>query len=787
MKLRSGTRVAPEVNELIVDGIRYEGDNVIKGWVKHFSKLARPHQYCDDYAQDTELHINHLMDLCETQNIGISPISPSQLRKAIGRLNTGKATDLNGLAMEHLKYSPDSVISAVTKAINFFTQKAAFPDAHKNGALFPAHKKLEICNPYNHRGITVVDLFCKLYETTLKLDTDPILLPTQSSLQRGFTEDIPALLAGLMIQEQVYEARRTGKPLYITLLDVKTAFDVVWHQSLLKKLHRDGVQGKLWLAIKDLYTNAMSRVAWKGEISEQFPILQGVRQGAVLSSDLYKRFNNPLLESLKNSGWGGNIGVTPLPAPTCADDVALCATDPLEMQSMIDVVLLYSQKERYEIQAKKSAVLIINDPNPAMPPTFYMGDKPIPNVEFGTHLGVVRDKKGGPEAQIDHNISTARKAAYHLMGAGLHGKNGLPHSTCMHLYQIYVLPILTYGLCIFSLEEKHFKPLEKFQKSMLKQLLTLADNTADPALYILSGAAPIEMEIHRQALSMFGAISRHPQSAEWELAKRQLVMQEYEAEEWFAYIRRICCRYNLPSPSELLDNPHTKTHWKSSYDRHLKQYWTTVTTSLAEYLQKARFINPEVYNIGKPHPIIRYAPCHIKDIQKCTVKLQLITGSYILQAQRAKFNQYEVKPDCLLCGQEPETRTHFLISCPSLQEHRSHFLSQIQDILLQNCDSPEVVTEICSDPQKCTALILDCTTDIITSDIPLSKDSISKIEQISQKLIFSLHLARKNMLAIIAPGLRRKRGKTNPHTNVNNTISLQPALSTTTTTTQQKL
>ncbi len=322
---------------------------------------------------------------------------------------------------------------------------------------------------------------------------------------------------------------------------------------------------------------------------------------------------------------------------------------------------------------------------------------------------------------------------------------------------------------------------------MLKQLLTLADNTADPALYILSGAAPIEMEIHRQALSMFGAISRHPQSAEWELAKRQLVMQEYEAEEWFAYIRRLCCRYSLPSPSELLDNPHTKTHWKSSYDRHLKQYWTTFTTSLAEYLQKARFINPEIYSIGKPHPIIRYAPCHIKDIQKCTVKLQLITGSYILQAQRAKFNQYEVKPDCLLCGQEPETRTHFLISCPSLQEHRSHFLSQIQGILSQNCENPDVVTEICSDPQKCTALILDCTTDIVTSVVLLSKESISKIEQISQKLIFSLHLARKNMLAIIAPGLRRKRGKTNPHTNVNNTISLQPALSTTTTTTQQKL
>ncbi len=189
---------------------------------------------------------------------------------------------------------------------------------------------------------------------------------------------------------------------------------------------------------------------------------------------------------LTESRLGGSIGITPLPAPTCADDVALCSTNPTEIQSMIDVVNKYSEKERYEIQARKSAVLVINDPNPQFPITFYMGDKPIPNVSTGTHLGVVRDKKGGPEAQVQNNISSARKAAYRLMGAGLHGKNGLPQNTCLHLYRIYIVPIMTYGLAIFSLEEKHLKSLELFQKGMLKQIMSLPDNTSDPAVYILS-------------------------------------------------------------------------------------------------------------------------------------------------------------------------------------------------------------------------------------------------------------------------------------------------------------
>ena len=35
--------------------------------------------------------------------------------------------------------------------------------------------------------------------------------------------------------------KHTKQPLFVTLLDVKTAFDVVWHDSLLRKLHGDGI------------------------------------------------------------------------------------------------------------------------------------------------------------------------------------------------------------------------------------------------------------------------------------------------------------------------------------------------------------------------------------------------------------------------------------------------------------------------------------------------------------------------------------------------------------------
>ena len=42
-------------------------------------------------------------------------------------------------------------------------------------------------------------------------------------------------------------------------------------------------------------------VKWAGGRSDPFTIEQGVRQGGILSADLYKLYGNPLLNRLTNS------------------------------------------------------------------------------------------------------------------------------------------------------------------------------------------------------------------------------------------------------------------------------------------------------------------------------------------------------------------------------------------------------------------------------------------------------------------------------------------------------
>ena len=90
-------------------------------------------------------------------------------------------------------------------------------------------------------------------------------------------------------------------------------------------------------------------------------------------------------------------------------------------------------------------------------------------------------------------------------------------------------------------------------------------------------------------------------------------------------------------------------------------------------------------------------------IKKAGFKAKLMTGTYVLQSNRAKFNQYSVDPTCLLCGDDAEDMIHFLLKCRCLSEPRDQFMEKINSILI------EYQYKFFKDFDLLAALILDCT------------------------------------------------------------------------------
>ena len=92
-----------------------------------------------------------------------------------------------------------------------------------------------------------------------------------------------------------------GCKIFNCFLDVRKAFDIVWIDGLLYKLFIEpGVGGRLWLTIKDLYTDVKAQVLYSGSLSRQFKVSQGTGQGRIFAPFMYEVYINALLNTLTN-------------------------------------------------------------------------------------------------------------------------------------------------------------------------------------------------------------------------------------------------------------------------------------------------------------------------------------------------------------------------------------------------------------------------------------------------------------------------------------------------------
>ena len=66
---------------------------------------------------------------------------------------------------------------------------------------------------------------------------------------------------------------------FVAFLDSRKAFDTVWRKALMYKLFILGVKGKLWSIINDIYNKSESAVVVNQCKSNNFKVMQGVRQG----------------------------------------------------------------------------------------------------------------------------------------------------------------------------------------------------------------------------------------------------------------------------------------------------------------------------------------------------------------------------------------------------------------------------------------------------------------------------------------------------------------------------
>jgi len=646
---------------------------VLSVWTEHFKALATPHVPSDADSSYDKLISDDLLVMewaAEDHPDDFIAIDRAEVEAAFRALKCNKAADLTGLKAEHLKYATPSVINILTEAFNIIYQRG-LPTHLQGSYILPIHKKGK--DPLDvdcYRGITITPIMSKALEHVVLNRISKGL--KQNPLQYGFTKGLSPTLAILSVTEAIADASDRKCPLYLLTVDVRKAFDVVRQDSLCHKLYHL-VDSHSWKVIRqNLHT--IARVKLRDSLGEPFDVGQGVGQGKILSTHCYKQYVNDLLDRLSEARHGYSIGETYMGAPTCADDIILVCDNPTDLQTQLNAVASYARQEHYTIHPKKSQCVTYRVTHPFPP---LLNNSEVPFMEKLTHLGIDRYPDSmSPEDLITDRISLANRTAYALMGSGFHGVNGISPKVAIHIYQIYVLPRLLYGLEAVILKPSQIAELGVHHRRTLRQLQSLPTRVARCAIHLLAGMPPIEALLDIQLASLLLAVAKTPGHGLLGIGLHQLSMKDSKSSSWFLYCARRLTVYGL-DPIDIILGQCCHQRIKST----ILQYWDDSLKEEALTKSTLKHLDVSQCSCRRIHPVWSTIDCSTADTRKALVKARLLCGTYTLQANRAVFNQYKADPSCLMCEAAPEDRCHFILHCPALEVHRQKYLGAVTDLV----------------------------------------------------------------------------------------------------------
>ncbi|VDI59356.1 Hypothetical predicted protein [Mytilus galloprovincialis] len=703
-----------------------EPEDILEGWKNYFEDLYRSHKTDNESKYNTERLIlatmqNEIIEQIETnRNEEIKQANEEEVTLSIQKLKTGKSPGADGISAEHLKNMPTELLQYIINIINLIFKEKDVPSKVKEGVVTPVLKSgKDKIYPENYRGITVTNCFSTLIESILKDRIEPKLLPQQSKLQRGFTEKSSSLNAAFIVTQSADFYKEILCTLVLLTLDAQKAFDKLDHEILFNKLYHDGITGNIWILLRNMYKNV------------------AVKINLFRDKILYKRYNNNILDALDRADIGAKIGNISVVAPTCADDIALLASNKHEIQALLDIVHDSTKRDLVTINPNKSDLVPLTTKCENF--SVQLGNDIIDQKSETKHLGLVRETPKN-KLNIEDRLKTARKTVYAMLGPGLHARKGMSPIVALKVWQTYAIPRCLYGIEIMNYTKTDILKLERLQQQVCRQIQGLPNRTANAATYVMLGVEPIQATVDRLVLTFFGGIIQDSASIEFMIIERQLCMSPPNSNNFINRLKEILDKYGLPKAQEIMNSKPTKEIWKRTVKKAINMHWEKQWLVEKENKTTMQYLDINQQPIGKPHQIWQLVPNTTIEVKKAEIKARLITRTYTLQSDREKFTRGRESDKCLLCETSREDTHHFLITCTALKMERDKHLSVLKSYLKHN--TPVGTFDRVEEQGLLVLFILNPSATKFKELFKLKKSNCKDIEAITRTLCYSLHIKR---------------------------------------------
>ena len=267
--------------------IAMEAEEVKERWSEYIREL-----FNDDRPEQLNLNFNE----------DGPAILRAEVEHAIKEMKPRKAMGEDGIAVEMLRALEEFAVEEITTLANKIYDTGEIPESMCKSIFIALPKiqgTLECCK---HRTISIMSQVTKIILKIILKRIRTKIQPEISQEQYGFRPGKGTRNAIFTLRTIAERAIEVQKDLYVCFIDYEKAFDKVRHEHLLRMLNNLGIDGKDLRLISNLYWKQKAAVRISDIETEWQNIERGVRQGCVLSPELFNLYSEIIIALHQRNG-----------------------------------------------------------------------------------------------------------------------------------------------------------------------------------------------------------------------------------------------------------------------------------------------------------------------------------------------------------------------------------------------------------------------------------------------------------------------------------------------------
>jgi len=479
----------------VVDGLS-DCNQIANLFADKYEELYSSVVYNSDEMDAIKLDVNAAVDCFSRDCV----VSFNDVSEAVNCLKFGKNDGFTGLSTNHIKYGPDELCMHISLLFSSMLVHGCAPSDFLISSIVPIPKGRNGSRfeSGNYRGIALSSVLGKIFDRIILNRYADVLITSDS--QFGFKKGRSTAMCTMVLKETIDYYTACKGTVYCTLLDATKAFDRIHYCKLFRCLIDRKLPAVILRLLISMYINHVTRVVWNGVQSRWFGVLNGVKQGGVLSPVLFCVYMDGLLKALQASGVGCFVGSIYTGALAYADDIVLLSPTVNAARKMLRVCEEYAATYSVKFNANKSYCIVCESRSKSKACisttdiSLSINGCSIKVVDNATHLGHVISH----DSDDSHDVLRCRNkligqinnvlCTFHQLDSVV--KNQLIKSYCLSLY----------GCELWDLKNPHIENVCKAWRSGLKRVWGLPTSCRSTILCIISDTMPMLDLIHKRSV-----------------------------------------------------------------------------------------------------------------------------------------------------------------------------------------------------------------------------------------------------------------------------------------------